>query len=289
VAATDLPRWLGRDVWPFDVEHLGTDVGSIAYTDAGTGPVLLFVHTGLWSFVWRDLMAELVRRYRCVALDAPGTGLTRGSPSVDLRTAAKALDAVVRELDLWEITIVMHDLGGPAALEAAAGWPERIAGLVAVNTFAWRPHSPMFRGMLATMGSMPMRELDALTGFLPRMTSSRFGVGRHYDHKAKRAFRRGISSTGRRSFHRYMRSARRHDYTRIEATVATLADMPVLTIFGQRNDPLKFQPQWQDRFGLVEQHQIKKGYHFPMCDNPTLVANTIDDWHTRKRTGSPRQ
>ena len=25
---------------------------------------------------------------------------------------------------------------------------------------------------------------------------------------------------------------------------------------------------------------MAKGYHFPMCDNPQLVATTIHDWHT---------
>ena len=78
-----------------------------------------------------------------------------------------------------------------------------------------------------------------------------------------------------------MRSARHHDYSVVEGTVAKLANTPLLTIFGQRNDPLKFQPKWRERFVNVEQVQIKKGYHFPMCDDPILVAKSIDDWRVR--------
>lgn len=53
-----------------------------------------------------------------------------------------------------------------AELEAAARWPERVHGLVAVNTFGW-PRGVAFTGMLRVMGSAPMRAFDTATGFLP--------------------------------------------------------------------------------------------------------------------------
>ena len=119
-----LPSWLGQDVWPFAVNVVETSVGPVAYTDVGEGPTLLLVHTGMWSFVWRDVIAELVASFRCVTLDAPGTGLTGGSSKVTIKLSATAIDAVVRALNLHDVTLVMHDLGGPAALEAAARWPD---------------------------------------------------------------------------------------------------------------------------------------------------------------------
>jgi hypothetical protein len=45
--------------------------------------------------------------------------------------------------------------------------PERVSGIAAVNTFAWRPTGAFFRGMLTLMGSAAMREFDAATEFLP--------------------------------------------------------------------------------------------------------------------------
>ena len=38
-----------------------------------------------------------------------------------------------------DVTLVFHDLGGPATLDAASRWPDRVNGVVAVNTFGWRP------------------------------------------------------------------------------------------------------------------------------------------------------
>jgi pimeloyl-ACP methyl ester carboxylesterase len=164
---------------------------------------------------------------------------------------------------------------------AASRWPERVAGLVGINTFGWRPAGFGFKSMLHLMGNPLMRELDVWTGWLPRATSTRFGVGRHLDRLDRRAFRRGMSHRGRRSFHYLLRSAARHDYTAAETALAQLRERPALTIFGERNDPLRLQPRWRERIPGVEQAVVPKGYHFPMCDAPELVAELITDWHQR--------
>lgn len=273
------PEWLTAEEWPFPLSSLQVGGHRITYTDTGEGPVLLLVHAGMWSFVWQDVIGRLADRFRVVTLDAPGTGLSRGPKRVDFAAAAAALDALVHHLELDDVVLVFHDLGGPVTLEAAERWPERVAGLVALNSFGWRPSGIPFRSMLRIMGSTAMRELDALTGFLPAATSTRLGVGRHWGKATRKTFRRGMTRAGRRSFHLYMRAARRHDYGTISETVDRFASMPLLTIFGERNDPLGFQPKWAERFPLITQVQIAKGNHFPMCDDPEFVATNIIRWH----------
>jgi pimeloyl-ACP methyl ester carboxylesterase len=130
------PEWLNWDSYPFEVRTLGSPTGDIAFIDEGDGPPLLFVHVGMWSFVWRDVIVRLPERYRCIAIDAPGSGLssapTTGAPSI--ADAANAVDQVVRHLALNDMALVFHDLGGPASLLAAGNWPDRVRLLVAVNT-----------------------------------------------------------------------------------------------------------------------------------------------------------
>jgi pimeloyl-ACP methyl ester carboxylesterase len=92
VTAIQRPTWLPAEHWPFQTAALMTPVGRIAVTDIGSGPTLLFVHVGSWSFVWRDLLLQLSPHYRCVALDAPGSGLSAHPDSpVSLRGAARAV------------------------------------------------------------------------------------------------------------------------------------------------------------------------------------------------------
>src|SRR5882757_8265233 len=68
------PDWLPQRVWPYETSSIDVDGSTIAFTDVGSGPVLLLVHTGTWSLVWRDVIARLSTEFRCIALDAPGTG-----------------------------------------------------------------------------------------------------------------------------------------------------------------------------------------------------------------------
>src|SRR5437763_1408305 len=76
---------------------------------------------------------------------------------------------------------------------AAGHTPDRIRGIVAVNTFGWKPQGRAFRGMLALMGNPAMRQFDLATGLLARVTSTTFGVGRHLDAASRRAYRAGLT------------------------------------------------------------------------------------------------
>ena len=269
------PDWLSDEAWPYPVSALKVGDDTIAYTDVGDGPTLLFVHTGMWSFVWRDVIADLAGDFRCVALDAPGTGLSCGPGRVDLPMSSRAIDALVGHLDLSDMVLVLHDLGGIAALHASAVWTDRVRGIAAVNTFGWRPSGVGFRTMLALMGSGVMREFDVLTGWLPRLTSTTFGVGRHWDRSMRKTFVRGVDRRGRRSFHHYMRSVMRFDFERVDTAREAFRSLPAVSVFGERNDYLGFQARWAEALDDLEQIEIPKGNHFPMCDAPTVVARAI--------------
>jgi hypothetical protein len=53
---TGCSSWLPESVWPFQTFGREVDGFMVAITDVGRRPVLLFVHTGLWSFIWHQLM-----------------------------------------------------------------------------------------------------------------------------------------------------------------------------------------------------------------------------------------
>jgi haloalkane dehalogenase len=278
------PTWLPESVWPFQTSTIEIEGSKIAVTDVGQGPVLLFVHTGFWSFIWRDVILRLAQDFRCICFDAPGTGQSDRLPTgrISLDKASRALTAIIRALNLQDVTLVVHDLGGPSGIAGAARVPDRIRGLCAVNAFAWKPSGPAFRGMLAFMGSTAIREFSAWTGILTRITSSAFGVGRHLDASSREAFYAGAGRQGVRAFHSYLRDARKSHaiYEQLDrALTGPFRLLPVLTIFGERNDPLGFQPRWKQLFPDARQVVVAKGNHFPMCDDPDLVAASIRELH----------
>ncbi|MBV8834167.1 MAG: alpha/beta fold hydrolase, partial [Acidobacteriaceae bacterium] len=282
------PVWLGESIWPFQTSAFEVEGCRIAFTDVGRGPVVLFVHTGFWSFIWRDVMLRLSGDFRCICFDAPGAGQSDRLPvgRISLDRASRVLTALIEHLDLRDIILVVHDLGGPSGIAGAAALANRIRALCIVNAFAWKPSGAAFRGMLAVMGSPIIREFNAFSGILPRITATTFGVARHMDEPSRKAFLAGIGRDGIRTFHAYMRDALRAGaiYERVGRALATqFRGLPVFTIFGERNDPLSFQPRWKELFPDARQVVVSKGNHFPMCDDPDLVAMSIRELHPKWR------
>lgn len=283
----DRPQWLPVEVWPFSLKTAVVDGTPISYTDEGTGPTLVLVHDGMWSFLWGQAIERLRGRFRVITLDYPGSGL---SPAADrpigLESDSLLLEAFVDYLGLSQMTLVVHDLGGPVGLGLAAPRPDLVTGLVLVNTFAWPPHVRSLRMMLGLMGSSLMRGLDTSTNLLARATSSRFGVGRHLSEDAKRAFVAPFreDKEPRRRFHLLMGSVQgESEYLGQveEAMLTTLNDRPVLTVFGERNDPFRFQARFKEIFTDVTEMVIPQGNHFPMCDDPAAFAERVAGWHAQ--------
>ncbi|HEF5874381.1 TPA: alpha/beta hydrolase [Burkholderia cenocepacia] len=95
-------------------------------------PTVVMLH-GLRSYAhtWAPVAAALVDRYRVVALDQRGRGLSDWDPRRDYYAAAyvRDLDALVRALDLRRFVLVGHSMGGANAFVYAAAQPQRLVGL----------------------------------------------------------------------------------------------------------------------------------------------------------------
>lgn len=281
------PDWLPADIWPHEIRTMTLGGSRIAYTDEGSGDVLLLVHDGLWSFVWGQLIAELKDDFRVVTLDFPGSGL---SPSDGRRTSIATDSYLIEEftggLGLTDATFVLHDLGGTVGMGLAARRPKLAKGLVLINTFAWPARQRSLRAMFRVMTSPMVRMINVGTNLIPRLTSGKAGIGRHLGQQSRAGFLGGFDDrSARRRFHDLMGSVREETayLEGLEAALtAQLQNIPALTIFGERNDPFGFQERFAGYLADVEQTVVARGNHFPMCDDPSGVAHRIADWHSRK-------
>jgi haloalkane dehalogenase len=164
------PAWVDDELFPFESCFVELDGNVVHYVDEGSGPILLMLHGNpVWSFVYREVIAKLRDRYRCIALDFPGFGLSTGAP--DYRYLAQdhadLLVSFLDHLDLSQLTLVGHSWGGPFGLYAAQQRPDKFERLILTNTWAWPlngdPSSEVFsRGMGNPVGRALIRRFDLL-------------------------------------------------------------------------------------------------------------------------------
>src|ERR1043166_5007246 len=106
-----------------------TPSGRISYTQAGAGPVALFVHGVLLnSHLWRHQLAELSDMRRCIAVDLLAHGDTEITPDQDVSVTANAkmLREFLDALEIDRVDLVGNDSGGGIAQIFAALCPERV-------------------------------------------------------------------------------------------------------------------------------------------------------------------
>ncbi len=109
----------------------------IAFNIHGTGePVLVLVHG--WSCdarYWQRQVPVLANQYTVVTLDLAGhghSGLAR--QRYTMATFGQDVNAVVSAIGAAKVVLIGHSMGGAVIAEAARQMPERVVGLIGVDT-----------------------------------------------------------------------------------------------------------------------------------------------------------
>jgi pimeloyl-ACP methyl ester carboxylesterase len=117
-------------------------------------------------------------------------------------------------------------------------------------------------------------------------TASRYGVGRRMGRADRRSFLGPWRSrNSRRATQQILAGVLRIDpmMAEVERSLrTTLADLPVLTLFGRKNDPYGWQSRFAQIFPRATAAGIADGHHFPFNDDPDAYAAAISAWWAEK-------
>jgi haloalkane dehalogenase len=133
------PGWIDPSLYPFAYHWIELDGNLVHYVDEGSGPTLLLLHGNpTWSFVYREIIRGLRDTYRCIAPDYPGFGLSVPRPGYRFTPEehTAVIEQLVQALDLHDVTLMVHDWGGPIGLGVAGRHPERFRAFIIGDSFA---------------------------------------------------------------------------------------------------------------------------------------------------------
>lgn len=142
--APELPHWLELMVEPF--ERYRVDVGDgegsgveMHVMECGEGrPVVLQHGNPMWGFLYRKVAERLTgEKLRLIMPDLIGFGFSSRLANTSDHTFANHAEwfgNLIDALDLRDVILVAQDWGGPISTLAFADRPDRLAGLVLMNT-----------------------------------------------------------------------------------------------------------------------------------------------------------
>lgn len=107
----------------------------IGYMDEGKGSqTIVFVH-GLGSYApaWKKNFEALKFQYRCIAIDLPGYGhSSKGDYSGHMVFYAEVIQQMLEALDIDQVILAGHSMGGQIAITTALLYPEKVSHLILI-------------------------------------------------------------------------------------------------------------------------------------------------------------
>jgi haloalkane dehalogenase len=282
-----MPDWLPRHLFPFESRFLDIDGSSIHYIDEGAGPTYLFLHGNpTWSFLYRNIIKELKRRFRCVAPDYPGFGLSKARDGYDFRPGshARVLEQFIDKLELKSINLMVQDWGGPIGLSVAVQHPDNFQGFVIGNSFAWPvkgdKHFEDFSAFMGgPVGGFLIRNFNAFVNVLIPS-----GTRKKLSREVMQAYRGPFPDrASREPTHIFPREIiGSSDFLdRVEKQLPKLSRHPALILWGDKD--FAFREKERTRFEAVfVRHKtgvLQGSGHYIQEDAPEEISSQIVKWH----------
>jgi haloalkane dehalogenase len=272
------------DLYPFESRWFESSSGRVHYVDEGQGQPILMCHGNpTWSFLYRHVIKALRDRFRTVAVDYPGFGLSDRPAGYGYTPAehARIVAELVQKLDLSETIVMGHDWGGPIGLSVASANPERVSGLVLGNTWFWPVEDRRGRTFSRVMSSRPLQwAILKRNFFVERVLPS--GISRKLSPEEMEHYRRvqptPADRVGVAEFPRQILAATPWLAELSKAVPSELGAKRVLVTFPMRDVAFRagdVLPRMREAFTDAEVVELPQAKHYFVEDAPDEVAAAI--------------
>jgi haloalkane dehalogenase len=273
-------------LYPFESRWFDSSRGRIHYVDEGDGPPILFCHGNpTWSFLYRDIIVALRDRFRCIAPDYLGFGLSERPAGFGYKIDEHAIvvGEFVDHLGLDGYLNMGQDWGGPIGLSVAVERADRVRGIILGNTWFWPADTVSTKAFSWVMSSPPMQYAILQRNFfvdrlIPAGTSHRpsDAVMAHYRAvQSSPAARLGVAEMPKQILAAHPLLARL-----AREVPAKLGVKPALLVWGMKDFAFRPGPTIPRMRATFPDHvlvELPKAKHFIQEDAPDQIAAAIID------------
>jgi pimeloyl-ACP methyl ester carboxylesterase len=282
-------NWVDTVEYPFRPNYFLVNNYRLHYIDEGKGETLLFIHgTPSWSFDFRHLVKDLSRDFRCIAIDHIGFGLSDKPREYDYSTIthSETLKKFIEQRELKNITLVVHDFGGPIALSVAVQKPELFKRIVILNSWLWSSEGDADFIKLKRILKSPLTPLlykyfNFSARFILPSTFGKKKLSKNILRSYTAPFRKIEERQGPLAFAKSLLNDQAWFGTLWDQR-QVLSEKKILLIWGME-DPVvksKYLDKFIEGFPDARVEKIDSAGHFPQEEEPQLVIRTIKQFLT---------
>ncbi len=256
--------------------------------------ILLFQHGNpTWSFLWRHVLHDALRQgHRVVAPDLVGFGRSEKprSPAYhSLERHIQNLEHAIDAMGLEDVTLVMHDWGGPIGMGFATRHPDRIRRLVITNTIAFAPSRERSLSLWHKAFSSPLARVASTQLNAVVESAFRLGVRDPVPEDVLDAYRWPMQDKAARiaaaRFVEMVPDGPDHESSKalraMQERYVEIQDVPALVLWADADPVMRptFARKWSEAFPKAEVlHVSKTAKHFWQEDAPSAFAGPMLDW-----------
>lgn len=285
-----------KKLFPFKSHYKQINGFKYHYIDEGTGLPVVMVHGNpTWSFYFRRVINDLSDRYRTIAVDHIGCGLSDKPSEKDyqyiLQNRIDDFEAIINELNIKEkIILIVHDWGGMIACAYALKHPDKIKGIVITNTSGFFP--PGNKTLPFRLWLLKRFRSFAKTGILKFnifahcatfMASSK-GLSKDVKEALKAPYKHKDNRIATLKFVQDI-PIDKEDVSYnlvkyVDDNLYKLSSFPMLICWGMKDfvfDP-DYLKEWKKRFPKAKVHTFLNAGHYLFEDEPAKVSAVIQQF-----------
>ena len=246
------------------------------YQESGEGTPLIIIH-GLFGSAdnWRSMAKYFSRFYHVISVDLRNHGRSPHSEQQDFSVMAEDIKELCEAMELGQVSILGHSLGGKVAMMFADMYPEQVSKLIVVDIAPrqyFSAHTPLMDAMMALDLSQFTRRGevdDALAQSIP-------------DKAVRQFLLMNLSSEDETFQWRINLPALKANYPELMAAVCEgiTFTMPSLFVYGELSDYVTEQDRQQisSQFVHAEFNGIEKAGHWVQAERPQQFKKVVEEF-----------
>jgi len=290
-----------RHLYPFKSHYIDLNGLKYHYVDEGRGEPVVMVHGNpTWSFYFRDLIKALDGKYRVIAPDHIGCGL---SDKPDSQTYGYRLKNRVDDLDVFleslklkeEITLILHDWGGFIGMAYALRYPQRIGRIILMNTAAFLPPAgkpiPIILKLIRSVKPLATLAVQGFNLFALGAVHKNSYPGLARDVKAGliapyNCWQNRIATLKFvQDIHLVENNPSYGLVKKVDNRLKLFSNLPILICWGEHDFvfDLDYLSEWQRRFPDAEVHRFPDAGHYVLEDASEKIIPLVQQFLIQHR------